>query len=234
MDADGVATPKKRTRRGSRGGRRRRKPAVAGEVRPETRTRRGEIEPEPAGEATAERTGPVREASGAAAGAAGQDPRARRRSSRQRRAAGRDHPRGDCGCRRPTATTLTPGTTPSRTAPLRPRTGLLHRRRGRGAAAAAGAIARRSPPLPASTEPGSVAGTVSARATCSTKARSAIPTDGHGSWRTVPRRGRCSRVARGGRGGAGRGCAEPVEVGADAAPDGYVPMSEWLDDFDRR
>ncbi len=27
---------------------------------------------------------------------------------------------------------------------------------------------------------------------------------------------------------------EPVEVGAEAAPEGYVPMSEWLDDFDRR
>ena len=87
-----------------------------------------------------------------------------------------------------TATTLTPGTTPSRTAPLRPRTGLLHRRRGRGAAAAAGAIARRSPPLPGPRNPDLSPARCPQRATCSTKARSAIPgRTGTGSWRTVPR-----------------------------------------------
>ncbi len=236
VDADGVATPKKRTRRGSRGGRRRRKPPVAGEVTAGDPNTAGEIEPEPAGEAAAGEDG-------AAVGGTPAPPR--RRTAKIHLP---DDGRPDNGAppaeiiHEAIADVVVDGddadagddAEPDGAAAAEDGAPAPKKRTRRGSRG--GRNRKKKPAAAGSTEPGSVAGTVPAEGDVLDEGEERDPgSDGHGVLEDGPEAADdapASPVVVAVV--PDEEAPEPVEVGADAAPDGYVPMSEWLDDFDRR
>ena len=256
VETEGGVAPKKRTRRGSRGGRRRRKPAGAGagepateshgEAEPEDDTRRENcppLRPSPRWKPAKRRSRPPSQPASSLHAAAGRLRRSTSRMETERpaRASRSSTRRSPTSSRRrasPLRTALSPSARTPRGDNRPPR-----RRSGRAAAAAAARTVARSLRGPGARwlehEAGSADGDASEEVRVSREQRHGPPEqepvavdEGPASdespstptARSAPRS--ASTLREHGRRAAPRG--------RRAGPEDYVPMSQWLDDFDRR